>query len=375
MTEERFSLKDHLFNREKVSYLGDLLSSGIDGFDRKSFEDAVMAEMLDLELKERIALIARVLSDHLDPGFAVAASQIERSLPPPLDPNLTDDDFGDFIIAPFGKYVEEHGLAHFEVAIGLLRQITMRFSMEGSIRPFINAYPDRTLKVLETWAHDDNYHVRRLVSEGTRPRLPWSGRIDIPVEAPLPLLDILHADSTRYVTRSVANHLNDIAKVEPDLVLDRLAAWKRTDDQDREELAWMTKHALRTLIKDGHPEAMRLLGFEPDADVNVVLTKTSETVKAGEALVFEATISSDHDEQLLVDYSIDFVKKNGDVKPKVFKLKSIDLDAGETAVLVKSHQLRANATTYRLYPGEHRVTVMVNGRPTASAPFEVIVPE
>jgi hypothetical protein len=207
MTTERFSLKDHLFNAEKVAYLGGLLEPVVPDFDRDRFERQVVDAMPALELKQRIALIASVLGEHLATDFPAAAAQIRAALPPPLDPSLKDDDFGDFIFAPFGKYIEDNGTDDYDTAMGLLRDLTMRFSMEGSIRPFIEMRPEETLQQFETWARDPNYHVRRLVSESTRPRLPWAPRINLDPGAPMPLLDILHADGTRYVTRSVANHL------------------------------------------------------------------------------------------------------------------------------------------------------------------------
>lgn len=371
MAEDRFSLKDHLFNREKVSYLGDLLASGVDGFDRLAFEDEIMAEMLDLQLKERIALIARVMSNQLDQDFAVAAGQIRQSLPSPLDPTRNDDDFGDFIIAPFGKFVADHGLETPEVALPLLRDLTMRFSMEGPIRQFINRNTELTMETLGSWAHDENYHVRRLVSEGTRPRLPWAPRIAIAIEEPVPFLDELHSDPTRYVTRSVANHLNDISKVEPGLTIGRLVAWHEQGRQDPSELAWMTEHALRTLIKKGDPAAMTRLGFRPEADVAVSIDSLTPTVIPGDSLEFEVSLKSSASERLLVDYAIEFVKKSGERSTRVFKLRKIMAPAGERVVVAKRHRLRANATTYTLYPGTHRLTIMVNGRSTATREFEV----
>lgn len=373
VSEDRFSLKDHLFNEEKVSYLGSLLSTGVPGFDRERFETAVMAQIPDLELKQRIALIARVLHDHLDPDFAVAADQIRSALPPPLDPTKTDDDFGDFIIAPFGRYVEDHGMNHYEASLALLKDITKRFSMEGSVRPFINAEPQRTLDVFHTWARDDNYHVRRLVSESTRPRLPWAPRIEIDVAAPIPLLDVLHADDTRYVTRSVANHLNDISKIDPPLVFEALHRWRGETRQAKEELDWMTGHSLRTLLKDGDPTAMEILGYSPEPDIVARFTEITPDVYAGEALEFAVEVTARSDERLMIDYSVDFVKKGGETRAKVFKLKRLVLPEGETLTLGKRHPLRSDATTYTLYPGKHLVTILANGKPVAHSEFELIV--
>lgn len=170
------------------------------------------------------------------------------------------------------------------------------------------------------------------------------------------------------MTRSVANHLNDITKTDPSLVLDRLSDWSLRGDQDPDELAWLTRHALRTLVKQGDPEAMELLGFRPDPAATITLDIATTDVVPGDMLEF--TISADADEPLLIDYSIDFVKKSGERTPKVFKLKEVRARAG-SVVVTKRHRLHANATTYTLYPGEHLLTILVNGTPTESAPFMV----
>ena len=164
MAVERFSLKDALFNAEKVAYLAGLFGAADARFDAAAFERDVMAEMLPLELKARMMLIARVLATYLPDDFVDAAGVIEQALPPELDPLNTDDDFGDFIFGPLGEFVAAHGLAHFDVAMVALKAITKRFSMEYAIRPCLNAEPARTLTVLADWVRDENYHVRRLVS-------------------------------------------------------------------------------------------------------------------------------------------------------------------------------------------------------------------
>ena len=253
-----------------------------------------------------------------------------------------------------------------------MKELTKRFSMEGPIRPFIDAYPGKTLEVLRSWALDENYHVRRLVSEGTRPLLPWAPRISLDVGDTIPLLDILHADPTRYVTRSVANHLNDIAKIEPGLTVDTLRRWRSEERQDPAELNWMTNHALRTLIKRGDPAAMELLGYSPQPQVEALLDVATPIVRPGEALEFAVELHAARDENLIVDYTIDFVKKSGATRGKVFKLKRLSMESGQDLALRKRHPLRANATTYSLYPGTHGVTVMVNGVPFASGEFEVV---
>ena len=245
--------------------------------------------------------------------------------------------------------------------------------MEDAIRAFIDAHPDATLAELTQWSTDSNYHVRRLASEGTRPKLPWSRRLTIDVTAPIPLLETLHADPTRYVTRSVANHLNDISKSHPELVLKLLREWKKAKRQTTKELDWISRHALRTLIKQGHAPALKFLGYRDNPKIEVAdfELKTSE-LKPGDSLELSFLVQAERSEKLMIDYVIDFVKANGTTAPKVHKLKRLSLSKGETAALNKRHRLHANATTYKLYPGRHAVTLQINGKPFGTLPFQLL---
>ncbi|MQQ07520.1 hypothetical protein GFB49_03555 [Epibacterium sp. SM1979] len=366
-----FSLKDQLFNLDKTRYLAGLFQAADPSFDATAFEAEVMARLLDLELKERIQWIADVLGTHLAGDLPEIAPQMLKALPPPLDPNLSDDDFGDFIFAPLGELVVAKGLVdHPDLSLDLLHAITQRFSMEWAIRPFLNQWQDLTLARMALWAQDSNYHVRRLASEGSRPRLPWGQSVGLDLADPLPILDQLHRDPTRYVTRSVANHLNDITKKDPDLVLDRLKLWGEQGQQSEAELRWMTTHALRGLIKDGHPEAMRMLGYHPDAPVAVDLTLARQTVAIGEALQITCTVTADDDLPVLVDYCLYFPTPAGKTRRKVFKLKQAKLKGG-TLTLAKKHPLKGNASTFSLHPGPHRIELMVNGVVRAEHAFNL----
>ena len=309
-----FSLKDQLFNKSRVEYLANLFQEANSSFDARGFIRGTMKQLKKLELKDRIVYIAETLEKYLSTDFEIASKQIVDSLPPPLDPNLTDDDFGDFIIAPLGQFIVRNGLAkkNLKSSLSTLKEITKRFSMEDAIRAFIDSHPVETLRELKKWTKDKNYHVRRLVSEGTRPMLPWSKRLSIDATAPMPMLDQLHADPTRYVTRSVANHLNDIAKSDPPLVLATLRRWKKAGKQTPDELQWMAKHALRTLVKQGHPAALKFLGFKTNPSIEVSnFTLKSPRIRRGEAIEFSFSIRAKKPETLLIDYVIDFVKANG----------------------------------------------------------------
>lgn len=368
---EKFSLKDHLFNETKVRYLGRLLGAASRDIDEEAFVAEMMERLLGLELKERIRYIAEVLDRHLPGDFDAAVALMLASLPPPLDPTKADDDFGDFIFAPLGEYVATHGctIDRLETSLGALEELTMRFSMEDALRYFLRAFPTETLVRCQRWATHHNYHVRRLVSEGTRPLLPWSGRVPLTTADTLPLLTTLHADSTRYVTRSVANHLNDIAKKESSVVIETLRQWQNAGKQDARELTWMTKHALRTLIKQGHADTLTLLGYDSATYVVKSFVVTAAEIRTGEVLSIETTITATADTNLLVDYVIHFVKKNGTTAPKVFKWKTVSLKEGESLHLTKKHRLKADATTFTLYPGEHKVEIQINGQSASKQRF------
>ncbi|EMI16670.1 heat domain containing protein [Rhodopirellula maiorica SM1] len=369
-----FSLKDQLFNAERVAYLASCFHAADAQFDATGFVTETMKQLKKLELKERIVHIANTLEHYLASDYTVAAKQITAALPPPLDPTKRDDDFGDFIFAPLGAYVVRNGLdkRHLRLSLKTIKAITQRFSMEDAIRAFINTHPTETLNTLEKWATDRNYHVRRLVSEGTRPRLPWSGRLSIDTTTAIPLLNKLHADPTRYVTRSVSNHLNDIAKTHPDLVLETLKQWQQLGHQDAAELGWMCKHALRTLVKQGNRDALALLGFSPSPKITVTdFAIHTPQVRPGDAIEFTFEITGRKNESLLIDYVIDFVKANGSTSPKVHKIKQVQIKKGETISLKKRHVLRDAATTYSLYPGVHHVTLQINGRSFGTQSFDL----
>lgn len=373
-TKEAFSLKDHLFNAETLGQLTREYAAGLPGFPADAFLAEVLAGLGDRSLLERIDWIADCLEPHLPPDFPTMAGQIEAAMPPPLDPTLTDDDFGQFIHAVPGVLAVRHGMSegHLPRALDLIEAATQRFSMELYIRPFLNAFPGPVMARLYEWAGHPNYHVRRLVSEGTRATLPWAKKIDADPLSMLPFLDTLHADQTRYVTRSVANHLNDIAKFAPVVVLDHLANWKTAGQQSPKELAWMTKHALRTLVKDGHPGAIAALGYDPIAKLEVTtFHMTPDAPRIGDASKVVAELTAPDDCPVIVDYVVWFLRPGGSESAKVHKLKTATIKAGETLRVEKSHRFKGDATTYSLVAGPHRVALQVNGRIRAETVIEL----
>ncbi|UWR23709.1 DNA alkylation repair protein [Sulfitobacter sp. S190] len=359
---ERFSLKDHLFNPQTVAQLAEDFARGVPGFDGDAFTAKALGGFDGRELLERLDWLADCAQAQLAGDFPTMADQLEAALPPPLDPTLRDDDFGQFIHAVPGILAVRHGLEHHrDRALDLLYAATQRFSMEFYIRPFLNRWPAETLARLHEWAQDDNYHVRRLVSEGTRPRLPWAKSVRLNPDQTLPLLTRLHGDPTRYVTRSVANHLNDIAKTDPDRVLGTLDDWQAREVQAKAELDWMRRHALRTLIKQGHPGAMAALGYRQDVPLSARITPATGQVAIGDVLPFTVTLAADVSLPVLVDYRIGFARPGAKTAQKVFKLKTARISAGTPLELTKKHRFKGDATTFTLHPGVHTITVQVNG--------------
>lgn len=358
-------LKDRLFNREKVVQIAREIENVHPSFKSGEFVRDVVARFPELELKARINWITKCLSVYLPDDYRRAVNILVRSLPTENDPGLFDNDFGDFIYAPYADLVAKHGCTkrHLDFSLRALKEITTRFSAEDAIRPFLNAFPKETLRALKEWSKDSHYHVRRLCSEGTRPKLPWSQRITIPITAPIPILDNLFYDKTRFVTRSVANYINDISKIDPDLAIETLERWRASGKQDPKEMEYIVRHALRTLIKQGNPEAMGLLGYSDTPRVSVVDFTVPKRIAMNNALNFSFTVRAEDDTNIIADYIIRFQSKAGKLaSQKVFKLKTVSLKKGQSAVLEKRHMFREGMTTRTLYHGRHEIEIQINGK-------------
>ena len=260
---EKYSMKDDLFNTQKVEKIASEIKAVYAAFEQKKFEKETVTKFPELELKDRIFHIRDMLKKYLPKDFQEATNILLKALPPELDPTKCDDDFGDFIYAPYSEFVTQGGCCeeHLEFSLSALREMTKRFSAEFAIRDFINEFSKETYVFLQACSLSPNYHQRRLASEGLRLVLPWAKKIDIDYHDNLPLLDNLYHDKCRFVTRSVANHLNDISKKDATLVLDTLKRWKKSKKQNEKEMAFIINHALRTLIKNGDEETLLFLGF------------------------------------------------------------------------------------------------------------------
>jgi 3-methyladenine DNA glycosylase AlkC len=340
-------------------------------FDAESFIKQASAGLGKLELLDRGKHITRALARHLPAKYPDAIEILLRSLGPE---HATDELIGagmaPFFYYPHLEFVAQHGLEHFDVSMRAQYELTKRFSAEGSIRPFIAADPERTLAVLAKWARDPNAHVRRLASEGTRLRLPWAMRVrwlDEHPERVIEILELLKDDPSTMVRRSVANNLNDLGKVHPQLLIRTCAAWL----PERRELI---EHALRSAVKRGEPAALELLGFGGKAAVRLEDVRFEpKRVAIGKrvAMSFALTSTSREPQELLVDVAVHFVKASGRGSPKVFKLKRVTLPPRGRLQFQTSFSLAVH-TTRKPRPGRHAVDVLVNGKALRAGSFDVV---
>ena len=357
-------------------------------FPVKPFVKDACAGLDALELLDRGRHIARALGTHLPPSYPDAIDVLVRSLGPE---HATDELLGlgmaPFFYLPHTMFVAERGLDHFELSMRAQHELTRRFSAESSIRPYIAKDPERAFAVLREWASDPNAHVRRLVSEGTRLRLPWAPRVawlDANPERVLALLELLKDDPSTMVRRSVANNLNDLGKARPELLNRTAAAWLgsggrgggRGGDGASPERRALIEHALRGAVKRGDPEALRMLGFGKKA--SVVLDRVAfkpSRVKIGERVNMTFTLrgTARATQELLIDVAVHFVKARGVTGAKVFKLKRLTLAPREQADLQTSFSLAIH-TTRIPQPGEHAVDVLVNGQRIPAGSFRVVAP-
>jgi 3-methyladenine DNA glycosylase AlkC len=343
-------------------------------FPGPAFVRRACAGLDALELVQRGKQIAEALAAHLPPAYPDALAILLRSLGPE---HATDELVGvgmaPFYYLPHVIFVAERGLEHFDRSMEAQVALTKRFSAESSIRPYIARDPERTFAFLRRWARDPNAHVRRLVSEGTRLRLPWASRVpwlDRHPERVLALLEQLKDDPTTLVRRSVANNLNDLGKVHPPLLVSTCRAWLDGASAERRALV---EHALRSAVKRGEAGALALLGYGKKAAVAIEeVTFEPRRARLGERvrISFVVRSKSRTPQDLLVDLAVHFVKAGGHAAPKVFKCKRVHL-APRGRVALQARISLAVHTTRVPRPGTHAVDVIVNGRRHPVGAFEL----
>ncbi len=374
----------NLLNAQVVAEIGRHLQRASPEFNSERFKVLAHAGLDALELKARTQHICHALEATLPGDFNAAAVVMEQALATIdtlLDETLDgpsgarDDGLAGWAVWPLTEYVARHGHADTPRALQALHAMTQRFTAEWAIRPFILLAPELTFAALHAWASDASPHVRRLVSEGSRPRLPWGTVLKPLVNDPsptLPLLRKLMDDVNPYVRRSVANHLNDIAKDHPHVVEAWLHEHLPGASPQRQALL---KHASRTLVKRGHAGVLGAWGVGERFKGRAAVALSSNRATVGDSLQLQIHIRSTGKsaQRLAIDYAVHHVKASGDTSAKVFKGWVLELAAGEERELRKKHSLKP-ITTRRYHAGDHRIELLINGQPAAEASFELKLP-
>jgi 3-methyladenine DNA glycosylase AlkC len=350
----------NLYNETFFDTFGDVLIKAIKGFDKKAFTKQIFnKEWSSLELKQRMRHVSTVLHNFLDADFAKASKQLIN-----ITDILLDGKEGklDFLHMFLPDYVELYGINDYDNSIKAFEKITQHSSAEFAIRPFIVKYP-KTMEQMLAWSKHKNPYVRRLSSEGCRPRLPWAMALPEFKKDPAPILPILEnlkQDDAETVRKSVANNLNDIAKDKPEIVMETVKRWqgisKNTD--------WIIKHGSRTLLKQGNLDALDTFGLQQKVKVEVKdITVSPNKIKIGDTatLSFSITLKEKKATKLRVEYGVYYVKANGSTSRKLFKItentytpdKKVDFNR-----TLRFHDM----TTRKHYPGQHKITVVINGK-------------
>ena len=343
-------------------------------FDVDAFLHDALSGYEALALMPRGTHMARALQRHLPADYPQALGILLASIDQPHG-RPSGLSLASFLFLPHTVFVAEFGLGHFALSMQAQHTLTQRFTAEFSIRPFLQHHPDATLAQLMEWTRDPSEHVRRLVSEGTRPRLPWASRLPAFQRDPAPVLALLERlkdDPALYVRRSVANNLNDIGKDHPALLANTAKAWLQGATPERH---WIVQHALRSAVKRGEAGALAALGFGAAADVSIGqahIAPQRAVVGGTLEVAFDVTNHSAQAQRVLVDFAVHYVKANGQSRAKVFKLKTLDLAAHESQRVRKQISL-SEMTTRKHYPGNHRVDAILNGRAQALGSFDLHV--
>lgn len=336
-------------------------------FDGDSFI-SISEELNQLELRDRVRRLAHGFQQCLPGDFPEKLNVLIQS--------IEKENLNGFQLWPVTEFIQIYGLQHSEKSLSALTHLTTLFTSEFAIRPFLIHDPKTTYAYLLKLTKSKNPLHRRWASEGTRPRLPWGERLFEAVKDPTPglkILEHLKFDSEIYVRKSVANHLNDIAKDHPQLVVDTILRWnEQVPSSFKKEFDFIRKQALRSLVKQGHKEALKVFGVN-SKNKNLIaggLKIEKNKIKVGDKIKFHFALQNRAatSQAYIVDYIIQHRKANGELKPKVFKLKSGSLTPKENLNITKAHSFR-KVTTRTYYKGEHRLEILLNGQVVLSKKF------
>ena len=351
----------NFYNAKLIQTLADTIVLYDPHFNSGAFQKAVLNDQWEtFELKQRIQHISRNLKSFLPKDFAHA---VHILIP-------TARHFKGFEYIFFPDYVEQFGQEHYVLSVQALEAMTPYSSAEFAVRPLIERHPQKMMSQLRLWTQSNNEHVRRLASEGCRPRLPWAKALKTFQQDPSPILPILEAlnqDNSRYVRKSVANNLNDISKDHPELVIQTAKHWLG----QHEHTDWILKHGCRTLLKQAHPEALALFGYAKPNHIEVLNFTAPANVKIGSYLTLFIEIQGQHAElgKVRIEVFLHYRRANGQLSRKLFKIT--EGDYGKRKNIEKSFPFKP-LSTRRYYPGEHWLTLIINGQPMAKKSFKLL---
>ncbi len=361
----------NLYNAAFFESLTSACEKIIPGFNTQAFLKNIYDEEWDnRELKERLRHITQILRSQLPESYSSCINTILKFIPEFQKNGEESDNFG-YIFLP--DFVELYGLDHYEISVSAMEKITQFISCEFAVRPFLLKYPDEMILQMQAWSTHRHPAVRRLSSEGFRPRLPWAMGVPFLKEDPAPILPVLEQlkeDESESVRRSVANNLNDISKDHPELVIGIAKKWiGNTDITDR-----VVKHACRTLLKQGNEEVMSLFGFGSVEDIVVSNFQVqTQSVHIGDYLEFSFNLHNKNtrSRKIRLEYAMYYLKANGTHSKKVFKISEKEYP-GDSKTFIERKQSFRPITTKKFYPGTHKVSVIVNGKEFGIADFELI---
>jgi len=373
------ALKD-MFNKEFFDRFTKDLKLIIKDFNTRKFVSQIMdKEWERKEFKQRCCFITTVLKNYLPADYKDAIAKILELLDHLKDvfdfSKVDDTTFG--LSLEYGwvldNFVEQYGLDDYETSIKAIEKITQFTSCEFAVRPFIIKYPKEMMKQMLVWSKHEHWGVRRLSSEGCRPRLPWAMALPKLKENPAPIIPILENlknDVSRFVRLSVANNLNDIAKDNPETVINLVKKWQGKS----ENINWVIKHGSRTLLKQGNAEVLEIFGFGAAKSITIKDFKISTPkVKIGESLEFGFKLMNNSLEKakIRLEYGIYYQKANKTLSKKVCKISEKEYEKKSATEITRKHSFRV-VTTRVLHSGLHQVSIIINGKEIEKYDFELI---
>lgn len=359
-----------MYNPSFLGNVADVALRSVNGFDKKIFLDQVFSGNWDqLELKQRVRRISNVLHSMFSGSFQQDVKQL-LLLTEALHKHAGRDNTFEYIF--LADYVEQYGLSHAALSLNAMERITILCSCEYAIRPYLVQDQKATLKVMLSWASHPHASVRRLASEGCRPRLPWGMALQQLKKDPTPILPILEKlknDSSEFVRKSVANNINDITKDNPAIALQLAQKWIGQSPNTN----WVIKHGCRTLLKKANADVLQLFGLSHQPACTVAdLVLQRKKIAIGDHLHFSFTLINDSEVAMpfRVEYAITYAKANGKQSRKVFKITENTYQP-LVGVAFTRKQSFADMTTRKHYVGNHLIEILVNGASKAKAEFMV----